>query len=71
LKFQILMDNFWYYHHRRRRRRRHHHHHHHASLLLILLFHFFHGIRILDCPAVEFILRQLISLSTNLDLLDR
>jgi hypothetical protein len=48
LKFQILMDNFWYHHH---------HHHHHASLLLFL-FHFFHGIRILDSPAVEFILRQ-------------
>jgi hypothetical protein len=67
LKFQILMDNFWYRRHPRRRR---HHHHHNASLLLILLFHSFHGIRILDCPAVAFILRQLMSLSTNLDLFD-
>ena len=56
LKFQILIDNFWYHHHRRHHH--HHHHHHHASLLLRLLFRLFHGIRILDCPAVEFILRQ-------------
>jgi len=58
-KFEILLDIFWY------------HHHHHAALLLILPFHFFRGIRILDCPSVEFILRQLISLSTNLDPFDR
>jgi len=56
LKFQILMANFLYHHH---------------SSILILLFHFFHGVTILDCPAVEFILRQLISGSTNLDLFDR